>query len=320
MGRMAKNRFQCAMGTIFNGIDLKRDLLIAVCEAYATGDLDPSEEGGHMKVRWKQFAIDFDDFPMPLKAHSDFDEVLADPQMYRELQALRQCAQHRQLDLTDAFEEYAGTGRDANLGVMAKNRFRGAMGTMFQGINLSSHTLNKICAVYNYGDPDPKEPGTCMKVYWKQFAIDFDNVPLPAGPEAPDPTPEIWQAMQEMNVYLDRNGIDLEKDFEAYIGSKRSDIMPRPMFKKALGVVLGSAASLYQMSDRMLEDICHAYAAGEPLANRPMYREDVQWREFTRDVNSIAVQPYLEQMRDRNERSYPGDTRGVAGLTGLGGR
>jgi len=33
-------------------------------------------------------------------------------------------------------------------------------------------------------------------VYWKQFAIDFDNVPLPAGPEAPDPTPEIWQAMQ----------------------------------------------------------------------------------------------------------------------------
>ena len=39
--------------------------------------------------------------------------------------------------------------------------------------------------------------------------------------------------MQEMNIYLDRNGIDLEKDFEAYIGSKRSDIMPRPMFKKA---------------------------------------------------------------------------------------
>ena len=65
---------------------------------------------------------------------------------------------------------------------------------------------------------------------------------------------------------------------------------------QALGVVLGSAASLYQMSDRMLEDICHAYAAGEPLANRPMYREDVQWREFTRDVNSIAVQPYLEQV------------------------
>ena len=67
---MAKNRFQCAMGTIFNGIDLKRDVLIAICEAYATGDPDPSEEGGHMKVRWKQFAIDFDDFPMPLKARS----------------------------------------------------------------------------------------------------------------------------------------------------------------------------------------------------------------------------------------------------------
>eukprot|EP00964_Phaeocystis_antarctica_P007117 scaffold3853_cov60-Phaeocystis_antarctica.AAC.2 len=97
--------------------------------------------------------------------------------MLGEVRALRQCAQHRQLDLTDSFEEYAGTGRDANLGVMAKNRFRGAMGTcymhmhmfrgamgtLFQGINLSSYTLNKICAVYNAGDPDPKEPGTCMK-------------------------------------------------------------------------------------------------------------------------------------------------------------
>ena len=57
VGRMAKYRFQCAMGTIFNGIDLKRDLLIAICVAYATGDPDPGEEGGHMKARWKQLAM-----------------------------------------------------------------------------------------------------------------------------------------------------------------------------------------------------------------------------------------------------------------------
>ena len=48
-----------------------------------------------------------------------------------------------------------------------------------------------------------------------------------------------------------------------------------------------------------------------PLANRPMYREDVQWREFANDVNAIRAQPYLEQMRDRNQRSYPGDIRGI---------
>lgn len=36
-----------------------------------------------------------------------------------------------------------------------------------------------------------------------------------------------------MNIYLDRNGIDLEKDFEAYIGNKRSNVMSRPQFKKA---------------------------------------------------------------------------------------
>ena len=54
-----------------------------------------------------------------------------------------------------------------------------------------------------------------LQVFWKQFAIDFDNIPLPDGPPLPDPTPEIWEAMRDMNVYLDRNGIDLEKDFEA---------------------------------------------------------------------------------------------------------
>ena len=37
---------------------------------------------------------------------------------------------------------------------------------------------------------------------------------------------------------------------------------------QALGVVLGSAASLYQMDDRMLEDICYAYAAAA-RPNRP---------------------------------------------------
>ena len=30
-------------------------------------------------------------------------------------------------------------------------------------------------------------------------------------------------------------GIDLEKDFEAYIGNKRYDVMPRHQFKKASG-------------------------------------------------------------------------------------
>ena len=51
-------------------------------------------------------------------------------------------------------------------------------------------------------------------------------------------------------------------------------------------------------------------APNHRVANRPMYREGVQWREFVNDVNSIQSTPYLDKMKDRNARSYPGDVRG----------
>jgi len=301
-GIMQKYSFRSAMGTIFQGIDLSRSLLLAICQAYGTGDLDPGmgqsgDDGGFLHVRFKQFANDFDAVPIPEAPMSDFEEVKADPQMYKEMQALRLAAEQRILDLTDAFEEYAGTGRDANLGVMPKNRFRAAVGTMFQGIKLRARLLDKICMVYATGDPDPREPGTGQKVLWKQFAFDFDCIPLPSRSEKPDPTPQIIEAMRQMNIYVDRNGIDLEKDFEAYMGNARNDMMPIYQFQRALGVILGSASSLYQLDDRLLEDMCAAYGAGEPLPHRPKYRELVQWREFVRDVNQIQMQPYLEKMK-----------------------
>ena len=34
-----------------------------------------------------------------------------------------------------------------------------------------------ICQAYGTGDPDLREPGGYLKVQWKQFAIDFDNIP-----------------------------------------------------------------------------------------------------------------------------------------------
>ncbi len=298
LGLMAKNRFRAAMGTMFQGINLSSHLLDKICNVYNAGDPDPREPGTWQKVFWKQFAIDFDNIPIPVDALSDFEEVLADPQLYKELRTLRAAAQNKQLDLTDAFEEFSGTGREANLGIMQKNRFRAAMGTMFTGIKLSARLLDKICAVYNAGDPDPREPGTCQKVLWKQFAIDFDKIPLPPGPEKPDPTPAIIGAMRDMNIYADRNGMELEKDFTNYLGpdAARFDVIPRVQFKKALGVVLGTAASLYQLNEQMLENICNAYGAGEPLPHRPQYREGVQWREFVRDVRDIQAQPWLEKL------------------------
>ena len=99
------------------------------------------------------------------------------------LQRLRAEALNRKLDMTDAFEEYAGTGYERNMGVMDKRRFRSTMGTLFRGA-VSLETLNAICHHYRAGhpDPDPSEPlDSYTQVRWKQFAIDFDEVPLPSA-------------------------------------------------------------------------------------------------------------------------------------------
>jgi len=222
-------------------------VLMRICLEYGTGDADPGEQGGYQKVMWKQFAIDFDDIPATNDLQSDWSEVLADPALYAELRTLRVAAESKRLDMTDAFSEYAGTGRDANLGVMQKNRFRSAMGTLFQGINLRTATLDAICRIYGTGDADPRDPGTHQKVFWKQFAIDFDNIPLPDGPEKPDPTPEILEAMRDMNIYCNHHGINLESDLEEFMGGSNFNIMSRTKFKQALGVLLGKASSLYRL-------------------------------------------------------------------------
>jgi len=308
LGLMTKNRFRAAMGTIFKGIDLSSEVLNAICTAYGTGGPDPAEPGTQVKVMWKRFAIEFDEIPLPTNTPSDYDEVLADAALVAELSALKAEAANKRLDLTDFFSEYAGTGRDANLGIMPKNRFRSAMGSLFEDIGISNTTLGKVCKVYATGDPDPHEPGTCFKVFWKQFAIDFDDkVPMPPPPPNPDPTDEIMPAMLAMNEYCNKNGIDLANDIEEYLGGKdkcASDVMPREKFKQALGVLFGRAASLYTHDEATLNLMCKAYAGGKREARRPEFHESVQWREFAHDVARIKEMPYLRWLNGEVE-AYP---------------
>ena len=81
--------------------------------------------------------------------------------------------------MTDFFESYAGKGREAQLGIMPKNRFQAAMTDMFKGTAIQMRTLDLIATTYGTGDPDPREPGEFLKVKWKQFAIDFDDIAVP---------------------------------------------------------------------------------------------------------------------------------------------
>jgi len=310
IGLMMKSRFRAAMGTIFNGVGISHECLNGICLKYCAGDPDPGEPGGYLKVRWKQFAIDFDDIPLGARhLPADIDEKL-----YKGMQELRAEAVNKRLDMTDAFEEAcAGTGREANLGLMTKQGFRSVMGTLFHGIALSEWVLRGICKAYGAGDPDPRD-GAFQKVRWKQFAIDFDEIPLPVKALPPDPTDEIRQAMTEMNEYCNKNAIDLANDFEEFMGGKdkcSSDLMPRTAFKRAMGVLLGRATSLYRHDEQILDAICKAYAAGKPEARNPNQYEQVQWREFAGDVNRIKPQPFLEGLQGE-VILYP--QRGALGL------
>ena len=89
---------------------------------------------------------------------------------------LRAAAANRKLDMSDAFEAYAGKSREANLGVMQKGRFQAAMSDIFKGVPQAA--LRIISREYGTGDPDRRDPGGFMQVRFKQFADDFDAIEL----------------------------------------------------------------------------------------------------------------------------------------------
>ena len=55
----------------------------------------------------------------PLATHRQ-----AEGELLVSMQQLRLAAQDTRLDMTDAFESYAGKGREGQLGIMPKNRFQ----------------------------------------------------------------------------------------------------------------------------------------------------------------------------------------------------
>ena len=89
----------------------------------------------------------------------------------KEMKALRVAAQHKRLDLSDAFESSAGRGVNALIGEMPRNRFCSTLGGLFGG-ELKEDVLKAICAVYGCGDPDRFGGGKTL-VAWRDFCNDF---------------------------------------------------------------------------------------------------------------------------------------------------
>jgi len=302
VGLMSKQRFRSAMGILFSG--MSAELLDEICQQYAAGSKDLSEPGTFSQVQFKKFALDFDEIQPPAK---HVPQPASDPVLYATLQELRSFAERTRLDLTDAFESMSKTGRDANVGLCTQQQFRSTMGLLFKGFHLQNYMLDLICNMYGEGDPDT-HMGGYQKVQWKQFAIDFDEIQPLAAEARPVPGDDILPTMMEMNIYCDKNAIQLDHEFEEYLGGKdkcTSDIMPREKFRQALGTILGRATSLYCYDEKVLDAMCHTYKSGPPLARDPSLFESVQWKRFALDVAELQPMPYLEQLTKNGVQAYP---------------
>ena len=98
---------------------------------------------------------------------------------------------------------------------------------------VTRQAISAICANYRAGDPDPREPGTCMQVQFKEFALDFDNfvVPKEALPQAEG---ELLRAMQQLRLAAQDLRLDMTDFFESYAGKGREGqlgIMPKNRFQ-----------------------------------------------------------------------------------------
>lgn len=72
---------------------------------------------------------------------------LTPEQLFPHVQKLRAYAVNKKLDMTDAFEEYAPSGFEKNLGIMDTARFKSVMGLLFGG-ELQDNVLQSICMHY----------------------------------------------------------------------------------------------------------------------------------------------------------------------------
>ena len=88
------------------------------------------------------------------------DAMFRDPVLLELMTELRATAVNLKIDMTDAFSEFVPHGPEGALGIMPKNRFRAALGTIFKGAKLSDAQLKQVSIAYGTGDPDPREPGT----------------------------------------------------------------------------------------------------------------------------------------------------------------
>jgi hypothetical protein len=176
-GIMDNTQFCCVMGVLFSGT-IKQTLLDDIVQAYA------SEAAGFLRkspVRFKQFALDFDNLEPP---PDNSDVSLADypDWLIAEVRKLRRIALEKSINMYQCFEDqWDGPSREKLMGVIDRAQFCSVIGLLFAG-SQKQHVMAGLVKVYGTGDPDPR--GGLSHVRWKDFATDFNEI---APAELTDP-------------------------------------------------------------------------------------------------------------------------------------
>lgn len=213
------------------------------------------------------------------------------------------------LDAHDAFvfsSQYCGTGYDKNMGVMDTQRFVSVLGLLFGG-ELKPDVLRALC--YYYGTGGQVMGGEQFaQAKWKQFAIDFDNVPLMEEDPVVD-VPEIQYELQLMRADAQQKRLDMTDAFEEYSGTlqeKNTGIMTKNRFRSTMGTLFRG-----NLKKWVLDAICAQYGTGDPDPREPGTYRYVRWKKFAIDFDNVPPLPppplpdptpeIIEAMRGINE-------------------
>ncbi len=179
------------------------------------------------------------------------DAMFRDPVLLELMTELRATAVNLKIDMTDAFSEFVPHGPEGALGIMPKNRFRAALGTIFKGAKLSDAQLKQVSIAYGTGDPDPREPGTRNRVLYKQFAIDFDEIPLPAPAVVGALDEAMLAELRMLKRAADNKRLDMTDAFAEFVPPGKDTnlgVMPKNRFRSAMGVLFQAAAHIQRVS------------------------------------------------------------------------
>ena len=285
LGMMDRTQFISTLGMLFPGAELKPGVVEELCESYGVGDRDP-RHGGFRLVRWKQFAVDFDDV-VPTPTPSDSPPLPA--WLQKELLLLRKYAINKRLDLSDAFEEQCEPGLEKNLGVMDQTQFCCTMGVLFAG-SVKYEVLEGVCKAYAATSDGPQKARPPVR--FKRFAHDFDDmVPTPeeVGSLAEQLPEWLTDELRILRRIAVEKRLDLSNAFEdQWAGPSREKllgVMDKTQFLSVMGILFAGAQKM-----RVLQAVCDTYGAGD-IDRRNGGRQLVRWRQFSNDFDTIEPAP-----------------------------